>query len=82
MKDDDKKEQKRAEAIAAMEAALDKLISNPNSWNNTELDNIKSMICKIGSDKNTCPPPPGETYVTHAPQQTDNHHFLIHHILM
>ena len=71
LKDDDKKEQKRAEAIATMEAALDKLTSNPNSWNNAELDNVKSMICKIGSDKNACPPPPGETDVAHAPKQTE-----------
>ena len=70
LKDDDKKAKKRADTIAIIEAVLGKLIDKPSSWNNADLDNVKSMICKIGRDNNTYPLPLGED-ATYTPNHTE-----------
>ena len=70
LKVDEKKATKRVDTIATIEAVLNKLITKPSTWNNPELDNVKSMICKIGRDNNTYPLPLGED-ATYTPNHTE-----------
>ena len=76
LKDANKKEADREGAIATVEAVLERFINHPAAWEGGEdLSNIKSMICKIGSDRLTYPPPLGENIIstshTPTPQQTE-----------
>jgi len=55
LKDDVRKEVDRAAAIATVEAVLGRILCNPPSWKGEDLTNIKSMVCRIGSDRVTYP---------------------------
>ena len=50
------KESDKAEMIAVTESLLGAILSNPKSWNEPSLSNVKSMIRKIGTDRITYPP--------------------------
>jgi len=60
LKDDVRKEVDRAAAIATVEAVLGRILCNPPSWNEEDLKNIKSMVCRIGSNISTYPLPLGD----------------------
>lgn len=71
VKDTSKKEADRDAAIATVEAVLETFINRPDSWQGEGLTNIKSMVCQIGSDRLTYPPPLGDnTSTTPTPQHT------------
>ena len=61
LKDDVRKEVDRTAAIATVEAVLGRILCNPPSWKDKDLNNIKSMVCRIGSDRVTYPLPLNET---------------------
>ena len=48
--DDERRAKQRADAIATVEAVLGKIISKPSVLDAPDLDNIKSMVCRIGRD--------------------------------
>ena len=50
------KESNKAEMIAVTESLLGVILSNPESWNEPSLDDVKSMIRQIGTDRITYPP--------------------------
>ena len=56
-KDDQQKAVKRANAIVTVEAALGKIIGKPAVWDDPDMDNIWSMVCQIGTDRENSPFP-------------------------
>ena len=60
LKDDVRKEVDRTAAIATVEAVLGRILCNPPSWKDKDLNNIKSMVCRIRSDRVTYPLPLSE----------------------
>ena len=60
VKEKAQKESDKAEMIAITETLLGVILSNQKSWNESSLDNVKSMIQQIGTDRITYPPSLGE----------------------
>ncbi|KAL7547980.1 hypothetical protein ACHAWF_017086 [Thalassiosira exigua] len=57
---DEEKQSKKEETIAVVEAVLEAIITKPSAWDDPQLENIKSMICTIGRDRDRFPLPLGE----------------------
>ena len=55
-KDDQQKAVKRANAIVNVEAVLGKIIGKPAVWDDPDMNNIRSMVCQIGRDRENSPP--------------------------
>mmetsp|Transcript_54120 Transcript_54120/g.114984 ORF Transcript_54120/g.114984 Transcript_54120/m.114984 type:complete len:337 (+) Transcript_54120:163-1173(+) len=56
-RDAEQKTKKRADSIAVVEAVLGRIISKPSVWDAPDMDNIKSMVCQIGRDRERFPLP-------------------------
>ena len=56
-RDAQKKAQKRADAIATVEVVLSRILREPSLCDDPDMVNIKSMICRIGRDRDKFPLP-------------------------
>ena len=57
---DEKRAKLRADAIVTVEAVLGRILSKPSVWDAPDMENIKSMILRIGRDPDNFPLPLGE----------------------
>ncbi len=59
-KEEAAKQTDKQHAIHITEEMLGLIAAKPKTWNDPDLEVVKSLICRIGLDKVTYPPPAGE----------------------
>ena len=56
-REEQKRAQKRVDAIVTVEVVLSSILSKPSVWDEPNMINIMSMVCQIGRDREKFPLP-------------------------